>query len=165
MAEQANNAVEIGYASSRKTGLIQIIHNGLNNSLLTPHHAMPDDISKYIIIAFVLVFGALAWRAWQVKQASPAWPSVEGEILGSRVYARNETGDQSGTPTHDWLTEVRYSYTVNGKDYTGNRLRAFGLNHFDKDQAMKEILPFQAGTHVKVYYDPEKPSNSVLIPG
>lgn len=126
---------------------------------------MPDDIGKYLITAFIIGFGFLAWRAWQVKQASPAWPHVEGEMLESRARAHNETGDQHGTLARQWSTEVRYRYTVNGVSYTGNRLRAFGLNHSDEQQALHELAPFPLGQKVKVYYDPAKPSSSVLIPG
>ena len=32
---------------------------------------MSDDIGKYIIIGFVLLFGVLSWRAWQIHQHSP----------------------------------------------------------------------------------------------
>lgn len=127
--------------------------------------AMPDDFGKYLIIAFIVGAVFLAWRAWEIKQASPQWPSVEGEMLEARARARNETGDQTGTPTHEWFTEVRYRYTVDGVTYTGDRLRAFGLTHFDEQQALQEIAPFPAGHKVKVYYDPAKPSSSVLIPG
>lgn len=126
---------------------------------------MPDDLGKYLIIAFLLGLGYLAWHAWGVQRASPSWPFVEGEMLEARARARNETGDQSGVPTHEWFTEVRYRYTVDGVAYTGDRLRAFGRNHFDEQQAMDEIAPFQPGRKVKVYYDPAKPSSSVLIPG
>lgn len=126
---------------------------------------MPDDIGKYLIIAFIVGFGWLAWRAWEIRQASPRWPSVEGEVLQARAFARNENTEHRGTPTHEWLTEVRYRYTVNDVSYVGNRIRAFGLNHFDEASALQEIAPFQAGQRVKVYYDPAKPSSSVLIPG
>jgi hypothetical protein len=126
---------------------------------------MPDDIGKYLLIAFIIGFGFLAWRSWQIKQASPTWPFVEGEMLESRVRAHNETGDQHGTLAREWFTEVRYRYTVDGVSYTGNRLRAFGPRHTDEQQALQELAPFPVGQKVKVYYDPAKPSSSVLIPG
>ncbi|MFZ2986818.1 DUF3592 domain-containing protein [Ideonella sp.] len=126
---------------------------------------MPDDLGKYLIIAFVAILGLAAWRAWQIKEGSPNWPYVEGEMLEARARQHNETGDQRGVPTHHWFTEVRYRYTVNGITYTGDRLRAFGPNHFDEQQALTEIAPFKPGQKVKVYYDPAKPSSSVLIPG
>ncbi|MDO9237520.1 MAG: DUF3592 domain-containing protein [Aquabacterium sp.] len=139
-----------------------MLHN-LTQIIITP--TMLDDFGKYLLIAFIVGFGFLAWRAWHVKQASPQWPYVEGEVLTSRAFARNETADQRGTPTHEWLTEVSYSYTVNGIKLKGNRLRAFGLNHFDEAQAQQEIAPFPVGQRVKVYYDPANPASSVLIPG
>jgi hypothetical protein len=126
---------------------------------------MPDDLGKYLIITFIVGAVYLAWHAWQIKSASPNWPSVEGEMLVSKTRAHHETGDHSGTHTHEWFTEVRYRYTVNGTTYTGDRLRAVGLSHFDERQALKDLVPFSVGQKVKVYYDPAKPSSSVLIPG
>jgi hypothetical protein len=126
---------------------------------------MSDDFGKYVFAALALLFAVLVWRAWQVKQASPSWPSVQGQILVSKARARNETGDQRGTPTHDWFTEVSYRYTVDGVAYTGNTLRAFGRNHFSQDQAEAELAPFAVGQSVPVYYDPANPARSVLIPG
>ena len=53
-----------------------------------------------------------------------------------------------------------------GKTYTGTRLRAFGRNHSSEAEALQELAPFiTPGQAVKVYYDPAKPSVSVLIPG
>ncbi len=127
--------------------------------------AMFEDLGKYLLIAFVVFFGVLAWRAWQIRQASPEWPYVEGEMVSTRVFAQNETGGDRGVSTHEWYTEVHYRYTVNGQTYTGNRLRAFGLHHFSRDQAEAELTPFPVGARVKVYYNPNKPSESVLIPG
>lgn len=126
---------------------------------------MPDDIGKYLIAAFIVGFGALAWQAWRTKQASPQWPHVEGEMLHARAFAQNETGDEHGTLAHHWQTEVKYRYSVAGVAYTGTRLRAFGLNHFDQAAALQELRPFQVGSKVRVYYNPAKPGDSVLIPG
>ncbi|MDE2593124.1 MAG: DUF3592 domain-containing protein [Burkholderiales bacterium] len=126
---------------------------------------MFDDLGKYLIIAFVLFFGVMAWRAWQVKQASPQWPSVQGEMVSARAFTHTENGPDRGASSHEWYTEVRYRYTVSGTTYTGDRLRAFGRHHFDQQQAEAEIAPFPVGKPVTVYYDPAKPSASVLIPG
>lgn len=126
---------------------------------------MSDDIGKYIVIGFVVLFGALAWRAWQIRQHSPQWPYVMGEIVSSRVFAQNDFGEDTGTPSHRWQAEVQYRYEVNGVPLSGHRLRAFGYNHLTQQDAESEIAPFPAGKQVKVYYDPAKPSVSVLIPG
>ncbi|HYR24700.1 MAG TPA: DUF3592 domain-containing protein [Aquabacterium sp.] len=126
---------------------------------------MSEDIGKYIVIAFVLLFGFLFWRAWQIRQHSPQWPFVEGEITVSRVYTRSQYGAAATDPNQDWLVEVNYRYQVNGQSYTGNRLTAFGRNPVSQQDAEAEIAPFPVGARVKVYYDPAKPSVSVLSPG
>lgn len=126
---------------------------------------MFEDLGKYLLIAFFVFFGVLAWRAWQIRQASPDWPSVQGEMLSSRVFAHNQTGGEQGVSTHEWYTEVHYRYTVQGQTYEGNRLKAFGRHHFSKELAEAELAPFPVGQPVRVYYNPAKPSESVLIPG
>ena len=52
-----------------------LTHNG---PFSPPSPGMSDDIGKYIVIGFVLLFGALAWRAWQIRQHSPEWAFVMG---------------------------------------------------------------------------------------
>lgn len=42
---------------------------------------MGDQLGKLLLVALVAGFGLLAWRAWQIRQASPNWPTVEGEML------------------------------------------------------------------------------------
>jgi hypothetical protein len=126
---------------------------------------MPDDIAKYLLIAMALGLGFLAWRAWQVRQASPSWPTVEGEVLASRVRPRNETGTQHGSQSRQWVIDLRYRYVVAGQTYTGQRLRAFERYHADEASAQQELAPYPAGAKVRVYYDPDRPASSVLIPG
>lgn len=126
---------------------------------------MSGDIGKFIVIGFVLLFGALAWRAWHIRQYSPQWPYVMGEITLSRAYSQNDFGEDVGTPSHRWQTEVQYRYEVNGAPLKGNRLRAFGRHHFTQEEAEAEIAPFPVGMRVKVFYDPARPATSVLVPG
>lgn len=126
---------------------------------------MFDTFGKCLLAAVALGFVFLAWRTWQIKQGSPDWPHVQGQMLVAKVRAGNETGDARGTPTHEWFTEVRYSYTVAGVAYTGNTLRAFGRRHFSQEQAEAELAPFPVGQPVRVYHDPARPERSVLIPG
>lgn len=126
---------------------------------------MPDDIVKYIIIGFVLFFGVLAWRAWQIQQHSGQWPYVMGEVTVSRTHSPMPESDEYNTAHHRWQTEVQYRYEVAGVPYQGNRLRAFGIQHFSLAEAEAEIADFPVGAKIKVYYDPAKHSTSVLIPG
>lgn len=126
---------------------------------------MSDDLGKILMLAIVLIAGFFAWRAWEVKQASPRWPSVEGVMLTSQPRAVHDNLAEPESAKHDWVSEVRYAYTVDGVSYTGDRLQAFGRRHMTKEEVLKELAPFPVGARVKVYHDPTKPGSSVLIPG
>ena len=107
----------------------------------------------------------MAWRAWQIKQASPRWPSVEGEVLVSRARPYNEQPYEPEAGKHDWMAEVRYRYSVNGIGHEGNRLQAFGRHYFSREEAEQALAPYPVGARVKVFHDPARPDVSVLIPG
>jgi hypothetical protein len=126
---------------------------------------MPDSLGKFVITVFVLAFGFMAWRAWQIKQASPAWPSVDGEMLVSMARPFNTQNAEPEAGKNDWRAEVLYRYTVDGVTYEGHRLQAFGHHYFSRAEAESALAPFPVGALVKVYHDPAKPNVSVLIPG
>ena len=59
--------------------------------------AMFEDLGKYLLIAFVVFLGVLAWRAWQIRQASPQWPYVEGEMVSTRCLHKTKPGATEGS--------------------------------------------------------------------
>lgn len=126
---------------------------------------MSDDLGKILLLAIVLIAGFFAWRAWEVKRASPQWPSVEGIMLTSQPRALHANPAEPDGAKHDWVAEVRYAYTVNGVNFTGDRLQAFGRRYMTREEVLQELAPFPVGARVKVFHDPAKPGNSVLIPG
>ncbi len=113
-------------------------------------------------IAFLLIFcllggltsltGIIAiWKG----SASTDWPHVEGWVLAAETsYAG---GSVQTRPTH----KVKYSYTVNGQYFTGERI-AF---QFDRGNVSKNGMFYAAGHQVSVFYNPVEPSDSVLLNG
>lgn len=93
------------------------------------------------------------------------WPTVEGEIVDSRVV---RTGRRSGDGV-DWL--VTYRYHVAGQPYSSNRVR-FGqhtpnsmLPAHDKGITAGALAHrYPRGKPVRVYYNPRRPDDSVLYP-
>ena len=126
---------------------------------------MSDDLGKILLLSIVLIAGFFAWRAWEVKRASPQWPSVEGVMLTSQPRAMHDNPAEPDSAKHDWVAEVRYAYTVNGVSYTGDRLQAFGRRHMTREEVLLELAPFPVGARVKVFHDPHRPESTVLIPG
>jgi hypothetical protein len=126
---------------------------------------MSDTLGKLVLAAIVALFLVLAWRAWQVKQASPDWPWVMGVIEVSHVRPKDENPAEPQHTKLDWTLEVRYSYSVAGVRYQGRRLKAFTSQHLTQAEAIAALQPFPVGAQVKVYHDPRDPASSVLVPG
>lgn len=87
---------------------------------------------------------------------SAAWPSTEGRITESEVVRYDAT-----TSRYDFL--VRYSYNVDGRDYTHNVATLYTLSGKAECEALLEKFP--AGTNAPVYYDPQNPQDAVLVTG
>lgn len=93
-----------------------------------------------VTIAFLVLFGS-GIRARRLQAASVDWQPTNGVIS----------------------KDIRYTYTVDGVDYSGARLRYAAMRFGNQlEDAPKVNRP---GTRVTVYYDPDHPSRSVLQRG
>ena len=115
--------------------------------------------TKYIIAAVFLAFGALAiWGAFRVSgdiRKGRSWPTTQGKILERRV------GEPMGTRYRSFIPVVKYTYVVDGKEYTNDQvylIRRTGGMHA-KMQKLVDSFP----DPVKVHYDPKDPGSSYLI--
>jgi hypothetical protein len=129
---------------------------------------MNDDLVKWIVAAMLALVAALLWRAWQDKQASMDWPSVNGVITQCEAEVDSPDPHQEFGPKMpgvSWRLRLRYDYEVGGQHYTGDRLRAMPERFPTREDAAVFEQKFKVGQKVQVYHDPAKPSSSVLIPG
>jgi hypothetical protein len=86
--------------------------------------------------------------------ASHDWPTVKGKIIASRrVEQRSKT-------SHTVRSEIRYTFTVEGRTYTSDNLW-FG----DFQKAESNLWAYPLGSDVTVHYQITDPSVSVLQPG
>ena len=103
--------------------------------------------------------GILIWHILILVNAlnSANWPTAPGKIISSEVVSRR---DQDSTTMY--YAEVKYSYAVEQRTYTGNRVSFvnFGTNH--SRDARHIVGRFPAGVKVSVRYNPDEPSESVL---
>ncbi|MFZ6874790.1 DUF3592 domain-containing protein [Undibacterium sp. Di27W] len=127
---------------------------------------MNFDSFPQVACLMLPVFGLLCfavgvydfWGAWR----SRSWPATEGEIVYSwavnvfRVTGANNEGPGS-------RLGIGYEYTLNGVRYEGRR--AYFGGEPTLRVARNIVAKFPAKAVVKVYYYPERPGTSVLIPG
>jgi hypothetical protein len=120
------------------------------------------------IIITVLIFltgAAMLWmpvKARLLRSRAMTWPKTRGRILSSAIVEdsmRTATG-QVGT---GFYPRVTYTYSVAGKEYTGERI-SFGdlrLNYTDAENVKSK---FNVDDEVDVSYNPEDPAEAALAP-
>ncbi|HHH36808.1 MAG TPA: DUF3592 domain-containing protein [Gammaproteobacteria bacterium] len=128
-----------------------------------------------IIIALAVVFllvgtmTALFFlsRARQAV-ASRFWPVTRGTLISNDarlVVYEGGNSDSTMTRVSALMVDFRYTYDVKGKRYEGSRVTfSDHVNKFEKS-IRKLQKQYQGSDSIKVYYNPEKPEESVLVPG
>jgi hypothetical protein len=103
------------------------------------------------------ISGDFALKAFRARQTLD-WEEGSAEMLSSGV------GAPVGPRSSCYPPRAAYSYSAQGKQFTGQRVRAT-----DSCMSGDELREFQAdfkkGDTVDVYYDPARPSEAVLQPG
>lgn len=90
------------------------------------------------------------------------WAKTEGTINTSRAGKRTFRGSTT------WFFDVRYRYRigVGSRQLTGTQFNAgFNSSYQFRAYVWYQMPRYPEGTPVTVYFDPAKPSNSVLVPG
>lgn len=119
----------------------------------------------------ILIFFGLFWSGMTllfdgfmilpaVRQvAAERFATTQGTVLSSEVTHHD---DSDGT-THG--VRITYSYTVAGREFTGDRFRYGKFSSSDSAWARQAVHEHTVGSTTKVYYDPNNPTESVLRPG
>ncbi|HEY1076707.1 MAG TPA: DUF3592 domain-containing protein [Fontimonas sp.] len=106
-----------------------------------------------------IVVAAAIVKLREVRRAS-AWPQTIGRIVSSeRIVARRKRSGEAQRTAH--RPALRYEYQAGGRRYTGSRISIGEIA--DNDPRLDEILTrYAVGNRVTVYYQPDRPANSVL---
>ena len=91
---------------------------------------------------------------WEIRQ-SQTWPFVDGLIEESKA-ARKSYYDGEGNRRTTIIADIRYSYTYEGKEYWGNRVKIVG------DPPVDYVQKYWVGSEVEVYVNPSNPNKSTL---
>lgn len=106
-------------------------------------------------LGFLLIFAVPAWRV----VSSQGWTPIDCEILSSSVGSH--AGENGGT----YSIDVRYRYTFEGIEYTGDRYEFLGGSSSGYKSKQKVVDALPEGSLTTCYVDPDEPSESVLYRG
>ncbi len=95
------------------------------------------------------------------KQAQ-AWPTVQGRVVTSEVV-EDRYRDPTGKATIAFVPNVVYENNVNGQTYNSRNV-IFGQTNYDYLVASRICEKFTVDATPDVYYNPAKPTESVLVP-
>jgi hypothetical protein len=137
---------------------------------LTAQEERADDVvmpgrmygtPRRLLVALGLTVAAtiVCISSWYVHLgvSSNHWPRVQGRVEHSLL---EDAHDDHGRTIH---AELRYSYQVFGATYRSEEL-GFGRDNVD-DIVKRTITQHPEGSAITVYYDPNRPAESVVIPG
>ncbi|OQY06105.1 MAG: hypothetical protein B6I22_06265 [Desulfobacteraceae bacterium 4572_123] len=116
-----------------------------------------------IFFAFIVLIGLIgAWNNYKNAKASESWPSTNGFIISSMV--KTDLG-KSDDDEPKYKASITYKYTIDGIEYTGERISFSAGTFLKKGKADSLVFRYPKGKKVKVYYDPEKLHDAVLERG
>jgi hypothetical protein len=116
----------------------------------------------FLIGMIILGFGL---RNLIQAYASRHWPSVPGTVTSSKVVRHRGTGTGKSKSKDSFWAEVWYSYTVNEKTLSGNRVLYGDYGSSDRSHAQRLVRRYPVGKEVSVHYSPKQPAKCVLEPG
>ena len=119
---------------------------------------------RWIAFIFSAVFFAMGTlllylfliRPVTLSYAAADWPAVSCTVLTSEVGRHS---DSDGTT---YSVDITYRYTVDGREYTGDRYNFMGGSSSGRSGKAKVVKAHPPGSEHLVYVDPDDPTRAVL---
>jgi len=117
-----------------------------------------------LFLLFVGVAGVAGLEVARRRIAQTAqWPAVKGQMVTSEVVTGTvKNGRVLIVSPH---AKTVYTFSVDGKNYVGEGRRVIPMLHFDTEGTPEQVVAkYPVGKSVKVYYNPNDPSDALLTP-
>ena len=111
-----------------------------------------------IFLLFGLSFAGIGVNKLLEARASRAWLSAPAEVLSATIETSSHSSGRGGGGTSR-TPRITYRYAVAGQTYTGDRAAFF----YSNNDAYDFVRRFPPGAHTTAYYDPQDPTDAVLV--
>ena len=109
------------------------------------------------LVFAIVVFGYAVPFYIQQSRVLRTWPSVDAEVIGSRVVEHATTAGPL------YATEIRFTYLVNGQPVTGQFV--FPHESTSRERKQAQVARFPVGSRQRILYNPADPSDIRSNPG
>ena len=118
---------------------------------------IPRVVGALVLSAIILntIFLIVIFYTRRKVRQAESWSSTVGTVTLSTIDV-HKSGRRSSIPYPD----VRYSYQVMGREYEANKIMPGA--EIGGSGAQKVIDRYPVNAQVRVYYDPQYPSDAVL---
>lgn len=97
---------------------------------------------------------------------SYSWPLAEGVVKEAKIVDYGPSRMGAGKPRNTFGPSITYEYIALTKVYEGSRIGFFSRDSSTSPDSFDDLLAaYQKGAKIKVYYDPENPSEAILKQG
>lgn len=129
----------------------------------------PTARNKLMWAIIMVVVGAIillpTYNCVRKAKATAEWPETHGVVVSSQMkdsYLRRRGGAARRTY---YKFHIDYRYSVDGTEYRSERF-SFSTNYLGEPEKVRFYNDnYGQGQTIKVYYNPARPSESVLIQG
>jgi hypothetical protein len=122
------------------------------------------NTAKEALIIAAVGLAAAGYAGGKIARAiqSGKWRRAIGTVVESSI-ARDTDNNADGRSKTNYELRVRYSYSVDGQTFTGDRQGFFGrtTRHLTQSEAEAYLQRIAPGGAIEVWYDPAKPAESV----
>ena len=110
-----------------------------------------------------IVIALFSYSAYKTSVESKDWPTVDGVIIKSEIEQQTSTSGEGSNKktTVKSLPQIVYQYQISGLPYECTKI-SFSSS---SGNASKIVSQYPKGKTVRVYYNPAKPKQAVLVPG
>lgn len=132
---------------------------------IAPYLPKPQRAPMVLVLFAMGLFAAFIGRAiGKQARAARRWPVAEGLVLSSDVETYRSRTKHGRTMTM-YRANVVYAYEVEGHRYGGSRVGLGGVVGASSPKwAEREVAKYQPKSPVRVHFNPENHSESVLEP-
>ncbi len=129
-----------------------------------------DKILDAMGLPFTLVYAALLLGfAYFVFISVPrtlstkSWPTTTGRVTASKLREERRLSNGSSIPVYS--ADITYAYEVDHKEYSSTKIKWVDHNSTSKRHHQEVLKKYPIDQSVTVFFNPKKPSISLLEPG
>jgi len=124
---------------------------------------MKKIITNIFLILLGAGFSVWGWGLIAEARQSLGWPTAVGTVIHSEVSSHDSHSE--GKTTRMYTANVRYRYSVNGVQYTADRITLGDSSTSSAGNKQEIVGRYSVGASVPVHYDPGNPQNALLEAG